>query len=419
MKKGVTRISIATMMVIVSIIACSNGTESNNKNISGTAANNINNDSSAEKTPIKLHLITDQVNSPTAMGVPGDGSNRLFVCQKEGKVWLIQNDKLNPTPFLDVSDQMVHIDPAYDERGLLGIAFHPSFKSNRKFYVYYSAPANKRGVNNLGTVAEYEASANNASTADQSSKRILLQVEEPESNHNGGCLAFGDDGYLYISLGDGGGGGDKHGSIGNGQNLSNLLATILRIDVNGEPYSIPKDNPFVNKKDARPEIYAYGLRNPWRFSFDRQTHELYAGDVGQNKYEEVDIINKGGNYGWRIKEGFHDYNVPAGGVKANLLAPIYEYGHDKGISITGGYVYRGKAIPELQGKYVYGDYNGSLWVLSKQGGKWVNSDLDVAKKPGGNMQLYSWGEDEAGELYMLTYFSTSNGGRGAVYKLVK
>jgi glucose/arabinose dehydrogenase len=331
----------------------------------------------------------------------------------------VQNSKLLSQPFLDVSNQMVDIEGGYDERGLLGIAFHPNFKTNRKFYVYYSAPSRAKGSDHKSVIAEYQVSAGNANAADKSTKRVLLEIEQPESNHNGGDMVFGPDGYLYICLGDGGGGGDKHGSIGNGQNLSTLLGKILRIDVNGNPYSVPKDNPFVTVKNARPEIWAYGLRNPWRISFDKVTKQLFAGDVGQNKYEEIDIIQKGGNYGWRIKEGLHEFKVPDGANKNNLIDPIHEYDHEQGISITGGYVYRGKAIPELAGKYIYGDYNGRMWLLSKAGNKWVNSDLVVSNKPGGNIQILSWGQDEAGELYMLINSSGNSRSEGSVYKIIK
>ncbi len=397
MKKQCYHLSFAICLIIVSIVPSCNQREIK------PAANNASNDSSG-KANISLQLITDQIPSPIALGVPADGSNRLFICQKEGKVWIIENGKMLTEPFLDVSNQLVKINPGYDERGLLGIAFHPAFKTNHKFYVYYSVPSNASGSDHKGILVEYQAAANNINTADMSTKRVLLEVEEPESNHNGGNLVFGPDGYLYLSLGDGGGAGDEHGTYGNGQNLATLLGKILRIDVNALPYGVPKDNPFVNTPGARPEIWAYGLRNTWRFSFDRATKQLFAGDVGQDKYEEVDIITKGGNYGWRIKEGFHDYDEHNTAPKSTLIDPIYEYGHDQGISITGGYVYRGKQIPGLQGKYVYGDYNGRMWALTNTSNKWINSDLEVSNKPN-EMQIYSWGEDETGELYVLVNFS--------------
>ena len=366
---------------------------------------------------VTLQLMTDKFQSPVDLAVAGDGSHRLFICQKEGKVWIVQNGNLLAEPFLDVSNQMVTINPGYDERGLLGMVFHPDFIKNHKFYVYFSAPSNNPGSDHKSILAEYRVSAN-TNKADASSKRIVMEIEEPEANHNGGDLVFGPDGYLYLGLGDGGGGGDKHGSTGNGQNLGALLGKILRIDVNGRPYSVPKDNPFIGRAGVRPEIWAYGLRNPWRFSFDKVAKQLFAGDVGQNKYEEVDIIQKGGNYGWRIKEGYHDYNVPEGGIPPGLIDPIYEYDHNAGISVIGGFVYQGKSLPELKGKYIFGDYNGKIWKLTKTGNKWENSDLNLVNTPKGNMQLLSLGEDEEGELYLLVSFSSSTA-KGAVYKIVR
>lgn len=408
MKKSINQIRFGLLIAVVLLIA--SFVPQRNEDTA---------DSELANTVVQLKLITNKVQSPVAMGVPRDGRGRLFFCQKEGKVWIVEKGKLLARPFLDVSKRMVKVNPRYDERGLLGIAFHPDFKVNHKFYVYYSAPSSDKNSNNKSILAEYQVSADNPNVADYSSQRILMEIEEPESNHNGGDLVFGPDGFLYISVGDGGGGGDKHGTIGNGQNLETVLGKILRIDVNGQPYKIPSDNPFVNNKQARPEIWAYGVRNPWRISFDRQTKQLFAGDVGQNKYEEIDIIEKGGNYGWRIKEGFHDYNVPTGSYDTNLIKPIYEYDHSIGISITGGYVYRGNAIPQLTGKYVYGDYNGKAWVLANTANKWENSDLTFVNKPQGNLQILSWGEDEDGELYMLTTIVTEKGSTGAIYKLVK
>ncbi|HVI44912.1 MAG TPA: PQQ-dependent sugar dehydrogenase [Chitinophaga sp.] len=371
----------------------------------------------------RLELVTDKFISPVNMAVPFDGSGRLFFCQKEGKVWIVQNGKQLSQPFLDVSSDMIKVNPAYDERGLLGMAFHPDFKKNHKFYVYYSSPVDnpvKKVLDHKSRLVEFTVSASNPNVADPASKRILMEINEPESNHNGGQLVFGPDGYLYVGLGDGGGGGDKHGTIGNGQDLNTLLGKILRIDVNGTPYKVPADNPFVKKEGARPEIWAYGLRNPWRFSFDRGTRRLFAGDVGQDKYEEVDIITKGGNYGWRVLEGYHDFNVPPVADKSKLIAPIHEYNHDIGISITGGYVYRGKDVPSLKGLYVFGDYNGKAFVLVPEGGnKWSRADLELSGRPADALQILSWGEDEQGELYVLTSSSTKDGFKGAVYKLVK
>ncbi|RPD38070.1 PQQ-dependent sugar dehydrogenase [Chitinophaga barathri] len=368
----------------------------------------------------KVQLVTDKVQSPVCMATPADGTNRQFIVQKEGRVWVVENGKLLDKPFIDVSADMVKVNPAYDERGLLGMAFHPKFKTNGKFYLYFSAPvANAtKGLNHKSVIAEYRVAKSSDDVAVPSTKRVILEFNQPESNHNGGDIIFGRDGYLYISSGDGGGGGDKHGTIGNGQDLNTLLGKILRIDVNGSPYSVPKDNPFVGREGARPEIWAYGLRNAWRISFDKATGRLWAGDVGQNKYEEVDIIVKGGNYGWRIMEGYHDFNVPAGADKTKLIAPVHEYDHDDGISITGGYVYRGKGVPALAGKYVFGDYNGKTWTLTPKGNKWEREDLVFENKPEGNLQLLSWGQDDAGEIYMLvTIAGASN--KGGVYKLVK
>ncbi|RAJ00292.1 glucose/arabinose dehydrogenase [Chitinophaga skermanii] len=403
-----------SLLSVMGNTGCNNAPASNPADSTKTSAA----EAPAAATTVKLQLVTDHFISPVAMATPGDGSNRLFICQKEGKVWIIENGKLVPTPFLDVAADMVKINEAYDERGLLGIAFHPQYKSNGKFYVYYSAPSTTKGSNHRSVVAEYKVS-NNKNVANKASKREVLTFEQPESNHNGGDIIFGKDGYLYIASGDGGGGGDKHGSIGNGQNMNTLLGKILRIDVNsGSPYSVPSSNPFVNQANVRPEIWAYGLRNPWRISFDKPTGRLFTGDVGQNQYEEVDIITKGGNYGWRIMEGYHEFNVPNGADKSKLIEPIHEYDHKTGISITGGYIYRGKAIPALTGKYVFGDYNGKTWTLTQSGNKWTRDDLNFQNKPNTNLAVLSFGEDEQGEIYVLTSSSDSKGFKGAVYKLV-
>jgi glucose/arabinose dehydrogenase len=362
----------------------------------------INKTKSGDIFPQKIILteIVKGLKSPVAMGVAGDGSNRIFICEQYGTIRVFENSKLLPLPFLDISKKIDNLNFAYSEKGLLGIAFHPQYKLNGRFFVYYSAPSKINDSNHKSIVAEYKVSKENKNIADIN-ERIILEIEQPESNHNGGMLAFGKDGYLYISSGDGGGGGDQHGERGNGQNLNTLLGKILCIDVDKSiPYAIPSTNPFVNK-NAKPEIYAYGLRNPWRFSFDKKTGQLFCGDVGQNKYEEVDIIEKGKNYGWRITEGSHCYNSD-NCDRVGLEYPIDEYPHSVGISVCGGYVYRGSYAAAV-GHYIFGDFNGSLFVLSKKENEWIHSGLYIENENTNDIgfALNSFGEDEKGELYIL------------------
>ena len=282
--------------------------------------------------------------------------------------------------------------------------FHPNFAENDYFYVNYTASNPNRTV-----IARFNLSANDPTVADKSSEFILLEFNQPESNHNGGQLAFGSDGYLYIAVGDGGGGGDQHGEIGNGQDRTTLLGNILRIDVDnmddGLNYAIPDDNPFVgNQYYYREEIFAYGLRNPWRFSFDRETGWLWAGDVGQGDYEEVDIIESGNNYGWRIMEGLHCYN-PEECDPTGLTLPIWEYPHGTGYSITGGYVYYGSNVPELKGKYIYADYVTSwIWALTYDGINEADNDTLVQS----SYNISSFGVDESSELYICTFNGVSS-----------
>lgn len=373
-----------------------------------------------QQTPgIKLKLIAKDVASPVSMDSPKDGSGRLFICEQTGKIKIIKNGAVLVKPFLDVSSKLDKINRGYSEKGLLGLAFHPNYKSNGRFFIYYSAPTANSTFNHKSVIAEYMVSPDaNVAGAEG---RILMEIEQPESNHNGGQLAFGPDGFLYIGVGDGGGAGDDHGKYGNGQELNTLLGKILRIDVNGKvPYDIPADNPFAKAADAKPEIYAYGLRNPWRFSFDRKTGKLFCGDVGQDKWEEIDIIHKGKNYGWRIMEGNHCFKPSTNCNPAGLEIPVAEYSHSEGISVTGGYVYNGSAIPALQGKYVFADWNGKMFYLDETGGKYKLQKLMIADKKNNDAgsNINSFGEGENGELYILTQRSSvtllSN---GSVYQL--
>lgn len=368
----------------------------------------------------RLTQLTDDLDLPTALAA--DAQNRLYVCEQTGRLRLLEGDRLVPEPVLDLRETVVK-SRGYDERGLLGIALHPDFERNRKFYVYYSARANQPGANHKSIVEEFTMTS--PRKADPASGRVVLEFDQPESNHNGGDLAFGPDGLLYIATGDGGGANDRHGSIGNGQNLNTLLGKILRIDVNKPPYGIPADNPFVGRKDARrgdarPEIFAYGLRNPWRMGFDRPTGRLFVGDVGQNLFEEVDIVRKGGNYGWRIREGFHEFDRAADRANQRgkeLIEPIAEYPHGpEGISIAGGYVYRGQSVPQLAGKYVFGDYIGPVYHLTESGGSWTRGPLQFANRPE-EWQIYSFGQDAKGELYVLAVLQ--GGDKGVLYRVTK
>jgi glucose/arabinose dehydrogenase len=326
----------------------------------------------------------------------GDDSKRLFVVEQRGVISVFQNDSktAEKSEFLEIEAK---VDDSGNEEGLLGLAFHPDFKNNGYFYVNYTASSPNRTV-----ISRFKVSSSNPNQADPSSELILLEFEQPYSNHNGGQIAFGPDGNLYIAVGDGGNGGDPKG---NGQNRNTLLGTILRIDVNkpngSKNYSIPSDNPFANSSNGfQKEIYAYGLRNPWRLSFDSETGELWVGDVGQNKYEEIDIIKNGGNYGWNTMEGFHCYNS-SNCNQEGLELPVWEYDRSRGdISITGGYVYRGSAIQQLKGLYIYADYvSGRVWSLDASSPtNPVNTelfDMDFA--------ISSFGVDENQELYLCGF----------------
>jgi glucose/arabinose dehydrogenase len=342
---------------------------------------------------VKLTEIASGLSQPLDVVDPDDGSGRLFIVEKTGTVRIFKDGQVGETPFLDISD---HVSSG-SEQGLLSLAFDPKFKENGVFYIdYTNTDGNTR-------VERWHVSKDNRDQADPNSAFQILAVDQPYPNHNGGLLLFGPDGELYIGLGDGGSQGDPNG---NGQNLNTLLGKILRIHVDPEnndadhPYSIPKDNPFVDKQDAQPEIWAYGLRNPWRFSFDRKTKDLYIADVGQSTYEEVDVQagdSKGGeNYGWNIMEGDSCY-ATSPCDQSGLTPPVFTYTHDSGCSVTGGYVYRGKESPSLDGGYLLADYcSGLLWGLGKNAdGTWVASDpIDTG------LSVSSFGEAASGELYV-------------------
>ncbi len=335
---------------------------------------------------------------PLWFGHAGDGSGEVYVIEQEGRIWRFKNDPevKERTLFLDISDRIPR--RRHNEEGLLALAFHPDFKNNRLFFVNYSQHATggkpRRGVTSRFKVDE-------TGKADLTSERIVLEVEQPWGNHNGCDLHFGPDGYLYASFGDGGAAGDPRNVS---QDLNSLLGTVLRIDINrsenGKRYGIPEDNPFVGK-DAAPEIWAWGLRNVWRMSFDAKTGLLWGGDVGQNRWEEIDIIEKGKNYGWRAREGAHDFMAEE--VKPGMVDPVVDYPRRDGISVTGGWVYRGSRHEALQGVYFYADYgSGRYWGLRYDATerKLLSNQL-LLHKPGSAPS--SFGVDAQGELYVCNH----------------
>src|SRR5260221_1288916 len=355
-----------------------------------------------DQIKVTVQVFSKDFNQPTFITSAHDGSNRIFVVEKTGRILILRDGAILPEAFLDISNL---VDSSASERGLLSIAFHPEYKTNGLFYIYYTA----RG--GTLTIAQYKVSAN-PDLADTQSARIMLQVVHQRINHNGGQLEFGPDGYLYAGLGDGGGGGDPDL---NGQNPKTLLGKLLRLDVNnGTPYGIPADNPFVSNKQGRPEVWAYGLRNPWRFSFDRTTNDLYIADVGQDNYEEVDIQKAGTpgglNYGWHTMEGLHCYAPNQGCDQTGLVLPVVEDDHSGGnCSITGVYVYRASAFPHLQGTYFFSDYcSGHVWAMQQGASGW--KALQVIQQVG---NVSTFGEDEAGELYLADISS------GTIYHLVE
>ncbi|MCU1305996.1 MAG: hypothetical protein JWN45_691 [Acidobacteriaceae bacterium] len=346
---------------------------------------------------MKLTTVVSGLDTPVDLQQAKDGSGRLFAVEKAGVIRIIQNGAIQDAPFLDISSK---VDSEPGEMGLLGLAFHPKYTQNRRFFVHYDRDVNGQIQS---VIAEYTVSAANANTADPGSERILLTVNQPFDNHKGGQLAFGPDGFLYISLGDGGSEGDP---LGNGQSLQTLLGKILRINVDatgpGTQYPVPPDNPFVSS-NALPEIWAFGLRNPWRISFDRSTGRLFAGDVGGDRFEEVDIIQRGLNYGWNIMEGAHCLNPPSGCNMSGLTLPIAEYDHSEGDAIIGGYVYAGSAIPALRQAYIFGDLSsGKIWIL-REGlpGTWTRTLLTTV-----DVEISSFGQDQAGEVYVVALGGT-------------
>ena len=416
-----------------------------------TDTTNVGNNMTNQSLPlIGLKLVSTGFAAPMEFISSRDG--RMFVVDQIGVIKVMTKDgTMQEKPFLDIRDRIVKLTAGYDERGLLGLAFHPDFARNGRVYVFYSVPLRPgapTGWSCTNKLSEFMVSKDDPNVIDMKTEKVLLQIDKPEMNHNGGTIAFGPDGYLYLPLGDGGGANDVgmgHVNGGNAQNTSTLLGKILRIDVNvnnsaaGAAYGIPADNPFVNKEGYLPEIWAYGLRNPYRISFD-SSGRLFAADAGQNLWEEADLIEKGGNYGWNIREGTHcfDPNSPnespascpnAGRKGEPLIGPIIEYDHNSRTVIVGGYIYEGKALMSLAGSYIFADWSssfakgdGKLYMARPAGtGPWKMEEIRVEGRPGERITEYirSFGQDDQGELYVLTSdVGGPTGDTGKIYKMV-
>uniref|UniRef100_A0A8C4SX82 HHIP like 2 n=1 Tax=Erpetoichthys calabaricus TaxID=27687 RepID=A0A8C4SX82_ERPCA len=390
-----------------------------------------------------LEEVANGLRNPVLMLHAADDTHRMFVAEQLGFVWVYLPDGSRlEEPFLDLSGIVYTTQWIGDERGFLGLAFHPKYKHNGKFYIYYSILVNEN--TEMIRISEMKVSPFDMNKADPESERVILEIEQPAANHNGGQILFGVDGYMYIFTGDGGKSGDPFGKFGNAQNKSTLLGKVLRIDVDGTSldgklYRIPDSNPFVHERDARPEVYAYGVRNMWRCSVDRGDPvtrkgrgRIFCGDVGQNRFEEVDIIEKGGNYGWRAKEGFECFDVKlCQNSSLGDILPIFAYSHLTGKSVTGGYVYRGCENPNLNGYYIFGDFmNGRLMALQedKQNQVWKERQICMGETATcafprminhHHKFIISFAEDEAGELYFLaTSYPSSHSPFGTIYKFI-
>lgn len=347
---------------------------------------------------IKTAFPNLRIPRPIVITDAGDGSNRLFIASQQGTVYVLADDDQDvedPEVFLDLNESVTYKDRE-NEEGFLGMAFHPKFKENGHLFIFYTSSEEPH----LSVVSRFTVSESDPNQVDRQSEVRLLEIPQPAWNHNGGTVAFGPDGYLYIALGDGGAANDV---FGNGQNLETLPGSILRIDIDrqtdGKNYAIPSDNPFVDREGARPEIFAYGLRNVWRMAFDPETDKLWAADVGQDLWEEIDLIENGGNYGWNLREGMHPFGSAKNTSNSKLIDPIWEYHHEVGKSITGGVVYRGSAIPELQGVYLFADYvTGKMWGLR------YNTDTEKVEAHyelplPRNIPVITFGTDQQGEVY--------------------
>ncbi|EMI58318.1 Glucose/sorbosone dehydrogenase-like protein [Rhodopirellula sallentina SM41] len=414
-------ITCITVLSVVFMVAPNSNVRTEDKHPSIQTVNLAQPPAHLNTDPMSIEVVEAypnlRVSRPIIMTGAGDGSGRLFIASQTGEIYFIDEADTQveePNLFLDLSDRVIYKDRE-NEEGFLGLTFHPDFRENGLMYVYYTSSARPH----VSVLSEFRTSDGSQNRmGDPMSERILMQIQQPFWNHNGGTVTFGPDGYLYIALGDGGKANDP---LKSAQDMSKVLGSVLRIDVNSRdgdlPYAIPKDNPLVGRSNVWPEIYAWGIRNIWRMAFDPKTDELWAADVGQNDWEEINIIHKGGNYGWSLREGAHRFTKGGGkgsGPNDRLIEPLVEYPHtdDWGKSVTGGLVYRGTQTPTLDGYYLYGDYvSGRLWAMKVDPDtKKVLENRPIAWQ---QLPVFTFGETESGEALMSTMM-----GGGRIYKFV-
>lgn len=374
--------------------------------------------SATDSIEVKLEMVSNAIEAPVELNVPGDGSQRKFITDNSGKIWILQNDTLVPKPFFNIHDKLGKQEKNSPIGSISSVAFHPRFSTNNKFYVCYNAPS---GINAKGgklVVSEFSTNTNNPDRADLESEYRVFEMEGINIGANLAQILFGPDGYLYISVGD-----DKIGDsayLYHAQDLDHFNGKLLRIDVDMRPYAIPSDNPYVNTKNAKPEIWASGFRKMWRYSFDPETDQLFGGDVGELQEEEINIVKKGSNYGWPLKEGKSVGDKPDSNNTSILTSPIYNYPRNVGICIIGGHFYHGKGIPPLNEKYVFADFNGSIFALIENDkDNWTRIPVKIVNKPGGVLLICGLNVDENNELFVLGFLNSEAGSKGVVYKMVK
>ena len=371
---------------------------------------------SVDSIQVKYQLVTDEPQLPVELNVAPDNSRRKFITDNVGKIWILKKDSIISKPFLNIYDKLGKQAKNSPVGLIYSVAFHPRYSTNRKFFVCYNAPANKATNSAKLVISEFTASQSNPDIADLRSERRIFQMGGSNIQDNGAQIGFGPDGYLYISIGDNKGSDTTYNF--HAQDLQYLNGKLLRIDVNKTPYSIPPDNPFVDVKNARPEIWAYGFRKLWHFSFDPATHQIFGGDVGDKKEEEIDIITRGSNYGWPVKEGDTTFVKSKSNLATGFTSPISTYKREVGICVIGGSFYYGNEIPLLKNKYVFADWNGSVFALSKnEHEKWIRQPLKIVNKPSDSFLICGCCVDANNDLFIVGYLVNKNGNRGAVYKI--